>query len=62
MTTSRRAMQRARLLSDGRKALALLQSGKNVSDCLMALGSSRARFYRALRAAAAELAVDPLLS
>lgn len=46
-----RAARRARLLADGRKALALLGAGRTIVDCLMVIDGSRARLYRALHAA-----------
>jgi hypothetical protein len=57
----RRDFQRAQLLKDGRKAIALLKAGRSVPDCLALLGGSRAKLYRAIRAAMAQQPIDPLL-
>lgn len=59
----RRTVQRTLLLVDGHKALALIQDGKTINDLLMVIPGSRARLYRAMAAASAQvrhLAVDPL--
>ncbi len=66
-----RAAQRARLLADGHKALALLNAGRSISDCMLVIDGSRARLYRAMMAAASDgqyagnapatRACDPLL-
>lgn len=48
---TRRAAQRAQLIQDGRKALELINAGRNIADCLLIIGGGRARLYRALTAA-----------
>jgi hypothetical protein len=56
---SRRPDQRrARLIADGRKALALRKQGMRPMDVLMVIGGSRPRMYKAMDAAEAK---DPLL-
>jgi len=44
----RRTAQRAKLHQDGRKAIAMIDSGLKPSDALMIVGGSRARLYRAM--------------
>ena len=43
----RRDIQRAQLIADGRKALALVRHHP-IADVLMIVGGSRARLYRAM--------------
>ena len=55
---------RARLLQDGRKALALIEAGHKPRDALMVIGGSRARLYRAMEIARqtdGQTPADPLL-
>jgi len=54
----RRIAQRAQLLIDGRKALELVKT-RPIADILLLVGGSRARLYRAMRAA--NQVHDPLL-
>lgn len=61
---TRQAVRRAQLLSDGRKALALVAHGHDIKDVLAVIGGSRARLYRAMGRAAPEApasVLDPLL-
>lgn len=57
----------AKLIADGHTALAMRQRGATPSEMLLAIGGSRPRMYKAMRAAidAEELrvqpAIDPLL-
>lgn len=44
----------AKLLADGRKALAMRAAGRSPSDMLMVMGCSRARLYRAMHRALKE--------
>jgi hypothetical protein len=55
---------RAKLLSDGRKALAMIEAGHKPRDALMVIGGSRARLYRAMELARqtdGQTPADPLL-
>jgi hypothetical protein len=58
---TRRTFQRAQLLQDGRNALAAISAGKRVQDVVMTFNGSRARMYRAIKAAlAADQSARPL--
>ncbi len=50
-TDMARGVRRAQLLADGRKALAFLAAGHSHDVALMAIGGSRARYFRAIREA-----------
>jgi hypothetical protein len=58
------AIRRARLLSDGRKALAMLADGHKPRHVMMVIPGGRARLYRAMALARefdADNAADPLM-
>jgi hypothetical protein len=55
------AIRRARLLSDGRKALAMLADGHKPRHVMMVIPGGRARLYRAMALARESDAQDPLM-
>lgn len=46
--TTRQSVRRSQLLSDGRKAIAMIEHGATITDVLMVVSGSRARLYRAM--------------
>jgi hypothetical protein len=59
--TARRDFQRAQLIADGRKAIAMVKHGASINDVLASIQGSRARLYRAIRIAMQQQPIDPLL-